>query len=323
MIAVTMGDPNGVGPEIVLKAWVNREIERDLILIGDVEILRYCAGRMGLDVPFQPVSSAEEVQDGKLNVLDLGILRGSELNIGHVSEAGGRAALSYVKEAMHLVLSRKVEAICTLPINKEAVRLTDSTFTGHTDYIARMCGVTRYTMMLASDRLTVTHVSTHVSLAEAIRRVKRERVLDVISLTYGALARFKARPRIAVAGLNPHAGENQSFGEEDELEIRPAVEAAQADGMEVVGPEPPDTVFLKAIRGVYDAVVSMYHDQGHIPSKLLDFEGGVNITLGLPIVRTSVDHGTGFDIAYKGIASTQSFVKAYKYAQMLISKGGK
>jgi len=203
-------------------------------------------------------------------------------------------------------------------MNKEATRLSDETFTGHTELIAKICGQDKYTMMLASDKLTVTHVNTHVSMEQAIRNVKKEKVYDVIKLTYDALKRFIQEPKIAVAGLNPHAGEGGSFGREDIDEIAPAVEKAKSEGMNVEGPLPPDTVFLKAYKKQYDAVVCMYHDQGHIPMKLLDFEGGVNVTLGLKVIRTSVDHGTAFDIAYKGIASTRSFVEAYNFAVKLV-----
>jgi 4-hydroxythreonine-4-phosphate dehydrogenase len=206
----------------------------------------------------------------------------------------------------------------TLPMNKEATRLSDPGFTGHTELIGQICGVRDVTIMLASDQLIVTHVSTHCSLAQAIALVKRERIETILRLTCEAVGRMKENPRVAVAGLNPHAGENGLFGGEEEREIRPAVEWARSQGMPVEGPFPPDTLFYLAVRKrKYDAIVCMYHDQGHIPLKLLDFEGGVNVTLGLPIVRTSVDHGTAFDIAGKGVASTASFLKALALAARL------
>jgi 4-hydroxythreonine-4-phosphate dehydrogenase len=205
-------------------------------------------------------------------------------------------------------------------MNKAATQLSDPAFTGHTELIASLCGVRDATIMLVSDRLMVTHVSTHVSLAEAIRRVKRERVQRIIALTCEACAKLRTAPRVAVAGLNPHAGENGLFGREEIEEIQPAVSWAQSRGLPVEGPFPPDTVFhMAAVRGQFDAVVCMYHDQGHVPLKLLDFEGGVNMALGLPIVRTSVDHGTAFDIAWKGVASARSFVAALELAARLAS----
>jgi 4-hydroxythreonine-4-phosphate dehydrogenase len=203
-------------------------------------------------------------------------------------------------------------------MNKEATCLSDPTFTGHTELIGALCGSKDVTIMLASDELIVTHVSTHVSLLKAIQMAKQERIQTIIRLTVEAARKLRPNARIAVAGLNPHAGENGLFGDEEIHEIIPAVKWAQAQGWAVEGPLPPDTVFYLAVRRKkFDAVVCMYHDQGHVPSKLIDFEGGVNIALGLPIVRTSVDHGTAFDIAGKGIASTRSLIRAMEYADKL------
>jgi len=206
----------------------------------------------------------------------------------------------------------------TLPMNKEATQLTDPVFVGHTELIGKVCGVEDVTIMLASDDLIVTHVSTHMSLRNAIDRAKKDRICTIIRLTNEAVHGLIANPRIAVAGLNPHAGENGLFGDEEINEIRPAVEWAQSQGMPVEGPLPPDTLFYMAVRKKkYDAIVCMYHDQGHVPLKLLDFEGGVNVALGLPIIRTSVDHGTAFDIAGTGVASTKSMLKALDFAVRL------
>ena len=205
--------------------------------------------------------------------------------------------------------------IVTLPMNKEYL-LSDPSFTGHTELIGHSDNKLYHDA--SSDKLIVTHVSTHVSMKDAIAGVKKERVLNVIELTQKSLSSFIDKPKIAVAGLNPHAGENGAFGSEEIEEIAPAILSARESGIDVVGPVPPDTVFLKALHREYDAVVCMYHDQGHIPMKLLDFDSGVNITLGLKVIRTSVDHGTAFDIAYKGIASTQSLISAYKFAKRLI-----
>jgi 4-hydroxythreonine-4-phosphate dehydrogenase len=224
--------------------------------------------------------------------------------------------------AARAALAGQIAAMVTLPMNKEAAQLSDPRFTGHTELIGGICGVKDVTIMLVSDQLIVTHVSTHVSLAEAIARVKKDRVATILKLTSEAVLRLKPGARIAVAGLNPHAGENGLFGDEEIREIRPAVEWAQSQGMPVEGPYPPDTVFYMAVRKKkFDAVVCMYHDQGHVPAKLLDFEGGVNVALGLPIVRTSVDHGTAFDIAGKGVASTRSLVAALEFAVRLAAPG--
>jgi 4-hydroxythreonine-4-phosphate dehydrogenase len=217
--------------------------------------------------------------------------------------------------AARAALAGDIAAMVTLPMNKEATQLTDPVFTGHTELIGEVCKAPDVTIMLASEQLIVTHVSTHVSLRTAIERVKRQRVQRIIELTCEAVARLKAKPRIAVAGLNPHAGESGLFGREEIEEVQPAVAWARERGMPVEGPFPPDTLFYMAVRkGRFDAIVCMYHDQGHVPLKLLDFEGGVNVTLGLPIIRTSVDHGTAFDIAWKGVASTRSLKAAFDFA---------
>jgi 4-phospho-D-threonate 3-dehydrogenase / 4-phospho-D-erythronate 3-dehydrogenase len=203
-------------------------------------------------------------------------------------------------------------------MNKEATQLSDPAFVGHTELIGQVCGSADVTIMLASEQLIVTHVSTHVSLREAIERAKQERIRKILALTSEAVCKLKDNARIAVAGLNPHAGENGLFGREEIEEIQPAVEWAKAQGMPIEGPFPPDTLFYLAVRRKqFDAIVCMYHDQGHIPLKLLDFEAGVNVALGLPIIRTSVDHGTAFDIAYKGVASTRSLVSALDFAVRL------
>ncbi len=315
-----MGDPNGVGPEIALKAFADHEINEPWLLVGDLSVLRYCQERLALSVPIHPIADPLAVDPDQLNLIDVEMIERGKLRPGEVDRTAGAAALEYVRRATELALSGSVEAVVTLPLNKEAVRLSHPGFTGHTEFIAERCGVQRYTMMLASERLIVTHVSTHVSLREAISRVSSERVLEVIQLTHDALSRFLEQPKIAVAGLNPHAGEHGSFGDEDRDEIAPAVREAAARGLIVQGPEPPDTVFQRAAAGAFDAVVCMYHDQGHIPMKLLDFDSGVNVTVGLPIIRTSVDHGTAFDIAYTGAAKTTSFVAAFRFAQRLLGR---
>lgn len=317
-IAVTMGDACGVGPELILLAYQRGEINGEFFVVGDYEILDYCNERLSLKAPLKKITEISEIEQGLINVLDMGILKQAGFSPGQISKEAGYAALLYVEKATNFALDGMIDAMVTLPMNKEATRLSDPSFSGHTEFIAGMCGQDNYTMMLASDALTVTHVSTHVSMAEAVVGVKQERVLNVIRLTHQALSRFIQAPRLAVAGLNPHAGENGSFGVEEIEEIAPAVQEAKAEGIIVDGPIAPDTVFFKAYRKQYDGVVCMYHDQGHIPMKLLDFEGGVNITLGLQVIRTSVDHGTAFDIAYQGIASTKSLAQAYTYAQRMV-----
>ena len=316
-IAITMGDSSGVGPEIVLHAFKKGELPDDFVVVGDFSILSLCNRKLGYEAPLRRVAEVAEAGAGRVNVLDLGLLKEEDLRVGQISEQSGLAALRYVERATRLALAGQVAAVVTLPVNKEATRLSEPGFTGHTEYIAGLCGKDRYTLMLASEKAIVTHVSTHVSLREAIENVRRERVYDVIRLTHEVLPRLRPSSRIAVAGLNPHAGENGAFGHEDLAEVKPAVERARAEGVDAAGPFPPDTVFLDLLKGRYDAVVCMYHDQGHIPMKVLDFEGGINVTLGLPIVRTSVDHGTAFDIAYRGVAFTGSLRDACALAVKL------
>lgn len=316
MIAgVTMGDASGVGPEIVLHAFRNAEIRHPVVVFGDLAVLDYCNALLGYGVPLRRVEAAGDYRDGALNVRDFALLEAADITPGRISRASGAAARAYVVAAAEAALRGEIDAMVTLPMNKEAAQLSDPGFVGHTELIGAVCGVSDVTIMLVSDALIVTHVSTHVSLRAAIERAKQERIRTIIRLTSDAVRRLIPNPRIAVAGLNPHAGEHGLFGREEIEEIAPAVEWARARGMPVEGPFPPDTLFYLAVRQKrYDAIVCMYHDQGHIPLKLLDFEAGVNVALGLPIVRTSVDHGTAFDIAYRGTASTRSFVSALELA---------
>lgn len=311
-LAITMGDASGVGPEIVLRAFCSGTLGDDIVVYGDLAVLRHGADLLGLDVDWS-----------RLPVVDLGVLTAADHRPGQLDAKAGAAARAYVERATRDALAGIVAGIVTMPMNKEATQLTDPAFVGHTELIAALCGVQKVTMMLTADTphgsLAVTHVSTHCSLAEAISRVTMDRVLDVVHLTDEVLRRFLAEPRIAVCGLNPHAGEHGLFGTEDIDHIAPAIAAARAEGIDASGPHPADTVFFQAVhRGRYDAIVCMYHDQGHGPMKLLAFESGVNVTLGLPIVRTSVDHGTAFDIAWKGEAFTESVVHALAYARKLV-----
>jgi len=313
-IAITMGDACGVGPELLVRAFKNNELQAPFIAIGDITALKFAGEKLGIDVKIKAIKMEDDPVDGLLNVVDAGLLTQEMLRPGEIVKEAGDAAVQYVALATRAALDGKIDAIVTLPINKESSGLTHPDFQGHTELIAGICGVSNYTMMLVSPKLIATHVSTHVSMQEAIRRVKKERILNVARLTSEAVKLIRPQARIAIAALNPHAGENRKFGNEDADEIAPAVEAARAEGLDAYGPVPADTLFMKALNGQYDAVVCMYHDQGHIPLKMLAFHEGVNVTIGLPIIRTSVDHGTAFDIAYKGIASTQNLVAAFNLA---------
>ena len=313
-----MGDSSGVGPEIALNAWRKGELRPRNVVFGDLVALEFYNRSLGYGVPLRAVRSAGEWREGALNVLDFGLMAAAEVTPGAINPKSGAAAREYVIAAARAALAGEIAAMVTLPMNKEATQLSDPSFVGHTELIGAVCGVSDVTIMLVSDQLIVTHVTTHVSLADAIARTKQPRIRKIIELTAEAVCKLRENPRIAVAGLNPHAGENGLFGREDIEEIRPSVKWAQAKGLPVEGPVPPDTAFYLAVRKKrYDAIVCMYHDQGHIPLKLLDFEAGVNVALGLPIVRTSVDHGTAFDIAGKGVASTSSLVSALELAVRL------
>jgi len=312
-LAITMGDASGVGPEIVLRSWCEGTLGDEVVVYGDAAILRHGADLLGLDVDW-----------GSFPMVDLGLLAATDHRPGELDASSGAAARAYVERATNDALAGVVAGIVTMPMNKEATQRSDPSFVGHTEFIAELCGVEKVTMMLTaatpSGSIAVTHVSTHCSLADAIRRVRTDRVLDVVHLTHDVLRRFLHSPRIAVCGLNPHAGEHGLFGDEDAEQIAPAIAAARAEGIDATGPHPADTVFFQAVhRGRHDAIVCMYHDQGHAPMKLLAFETGVNVTLGLPIVRTSVDHGTAFDIAWKGTAFTASVQHAVAWARRLVS----
>lgn len=331
IIGITLGDPAGIGPEIALKAFSKPELYDRCypLLIGDKSVLSYYLDKhpelnMSLNVVETP--SQGQYSFGTIDLIDLGVVEMQDLPLGEVSKAGGNAAFQYVKKVIELALAKEVDATVTNPLNKEALNAAGHHYAGHTEIYAAMTDTEKYTMMLADGNLRVVHVSTHVSLREACDRVTKARVLEVIRIADQACKNLGIpEPRIAVAGLNPHCGENGLFGEEEMKEINPAVEAARAEGIIAFGSLPPDTVFSKANGGMYDIVVAMYHDQGHIPLKVLGFvydQGsgtweavkGVNITLGLPIIRTSVDHGTAFDQAGKWTASELSLENAIDYA---------
>ncbi len=321
--AITMGDASGVGPEIVLRrAAEGALLDGTVVVYGDAAILRHGADLLGIDVAIAVVDDPSGVQPGALAVVDAGLLGPGDHRPGELDAAAGAAAREYVAAATDAAIAGDVAAIVTMPINKEATQRTDRYFVGHTEFIAERCGARSVTMMLTADHalgsLAVTHVSTHCSLRHAIDRVRHDRVLDVIRLTDRALRALMPSPRVAVCGLNPHAGEHGLFGSEDADHIVPAIATARREGIAASGPHPADTVFFQAVHcNRYDAIVVMYHDQGHAPMKLLAFETGVNVTLGLPIIRTSVDHGTAFDIAWTGQAFTAGLDHALAYAKRL------
>ena len=320
-MAVTMGDASGVGPEIILRRFAEGELGDDVVIYGDQAILEAGAGLLDLSIALHVIDNPSDAVAGKLNLVNCAELDRDDLTPGQLNARSGAAARAYVARATLDAIAGEVAGVVTLPMNKEATQISDPEFVGHTEMIAGLCGVKNFSMMLTTKDIAVSHVSTHVSMREAITRVTTERVLDVITLTDSALARFIPQPRIAVCGLNPHAGEHGLFGDEDATYILPAIEAAIAKGMTVTGPHPADTVFYQAIHNdQHDAIICMYHDQGHAPMKLIGFESAVNVTIGLPIIRTSVDHGTAFDIAWQGKAFTSSLAHALDYAWKLAGR---
>ena len=317
-LAVTMGDPAGVGPEIVLKALRDPEIRAlaSWKIVGD---------RRALSAAAESCSMGELLEDAAfmdaVKMVDPHLLDGVALTPGEMKAEYGAAAMQYVRIATEMCLRGETDGMVTAPLNKEAVTLSGVQFSGHTEYIAQLCGAKESRMLLTSERLSVVHVSTHIALRDAVN-LQQERIVRTIELGAEAM-RFlgKSSPRIAVCGLNPHAGEHGLFGKEDEDVIAPAIAEARSRGIACEGPAAPDTVFLKGSRGEYDLIVAMYHDQGHIPMKLLDFERTVNISLGIPIVRTSVDHGTAFDIAGRNCANAENMMAALRAgAKMAMGK---
>lgn len=310
--AITIGDPAGIGPEVAIKGLMSNETYRkNTVIIGSESILSYYSDQLESPYALNVIDAPEDFVSGQINVINAVELSLGDFNIGEVSSKAGDAAYRYLEKAIGLAMEDRLGAIITGPLNKEALHKGGHFYDGHTEIFAELTGTKKYTMMLWSDLMAVVHVSTHVALREACDRVKKARVYDCIQLAQDAMLRMGIEePKIAVAGLNPHSGESGLFGNEDRDEITPAIEQAKEEGLNVAGPVPPDTVFLQASKGRYDAVVAMYHDQGHIPMKLLAFDSGVNVTLGLPIIRTSVDHGTAFDIAGQGIANEESILAA-------------
>jgi len=319
LIAITMGDPAGIGAEVSLKALLEPAAYamcRPLV-VGTLAVLEQMRDVLHSRQQLQPVvnPAAGRYAPGTVAVLDLSVEHPGPFPLGVAGKENGAAAVAYVETAIALALAGEVEAIATAPLNKEAMRAAGFPYDGHTELLAIKTGTKVYTMMLASGDFRVFHVSTHVSLRGAIERAKKPRVLQVIELAYREIQRMGVtEPCVAVAGLNPHAGEHGLFGDEEIHEIAPAVEEAQARGWNIIGPISPDTVFARAKRGDFDGVVAMYHDQGHIPFKMTEFDMGVNVTVGLPIIRTSVDHGTAYDIAGQGVADPKNMVQAITLA---------
>ena len=321
LIAVTMGDPAGVGPEIIARTFADPGFgeEGRAFVVGEPGIMARAVQLLGLPLRVNPVSEPEEAafEPGTIDVLAVGELP-EDLPFGELDARAGDAAFRYVETATGLAKDGRVDAVATAPLNKEAMHLAGHKYPGHTEILANLTGTEDYAMMLVTDELKVIHVSTHVSLKEAIERVQPERELAVIRLAHASMQKLGVEnPRVAVAGLNPHAGENGLFGSEDAERIAPAIEAAVEEGIDASGPHPPDTVLMRARRGVFDIVVVQYHDQGHIPVKLMGFDTGVNVTVGLPFFRTSVDHGTAFDIAGTGKADHASMRTAINLARRL------
>lgn len=332
-VAITMGDPAGVGAEIVVKALSCVDVYRKCIpiVIGDKcaleDALRFC----NLPIRLREIRNASEAEGlfGQIEYINLNLLSEGQWEYKKNSALCGRASFEYVKAAINMAMGKAVDAIVTAPINKKSLRMAGLEYDGHTEILAEFTHTKNFAMLLASKHMHVIHVSTHCSLSEACRRVKKDRVYEVIKLADRGMRELGySNPRIVVAGLNPHASEDGLFGQEEEMEIIPAIMQAKSEGYNVEGPLPPDTVFVKCQSGQYDIVVAMYHDQGHIPLKLSGFEydwvqnkynavSGINCTIGLPIIRTSVDHGTAFGKAGEGRANEESMLDAIDAAVVM------
>jgi 4-phospho-D-threonate 3-dehydrogenase / 4-phospho-D-erythronate 3-dehydrogenase len=333
IVAITMGDPASIGPEIAIKALLEKKIY-DMcrpLLVGDSVVFEQIIQKLSLPATIHTIADVKEAAYayGNIDVFDLGNTDVNQLVFGEISAMAGNAAFQAVKKVIELALAGEVDATVTGPLNKKSMNEAGHHFAGHTEIYAQYTNTSKYGMLLVEDKMKVIHVSTHVSLRQACDLVKKERILHVIQLLHNGMKQLgETNLKIGVAGLNPHAGDSGLFGTEDDQEIAPAVAEAKELGFDVEGPVPPDTMFAKAATGYYGGVVAMYHDQGHIPFKLngfkwnaeknqMDSVKGVNITMGLPIIRTSVDHGTAFEIAGKGIASHDAMVLAIESAVQL------
>ena len=324
-IAVTMGDAAGVGPECIVKTFAQSDLYEQCrpFVVGDKGRLEDAIKRTGVVLRIKTIANADEAnyEPGVLECIDLGLIP-ADMPYGKVSAVCGDAAFRYIERAVELTKAGKIDAICTAPLNKEALHLGGHKFPGHTEMLAALTGTPEVSMMLMAPGLRVIHVTTHIGLIDAVAKINAGLVERTIVRGVEALHRSGiSDPRVAVCGINPHAGENGLFGHGEEADkIVPAVAACKARGWRVDGPLPADTVFFRAMRGDFDLVVAMYHDQGHGPVKVLGLEAGVNVTIGLPAVRTSVDHGTAFDIAGKGIADERSLIEAMRQAIAMAPK---
>lgn len=318
-VVITMGDPSGIGPEVIMKALGNADVYKicEPVVIGDARRLEQVGKIVQSNLKVRSIDNIDEAKPemGTVDCVDLKLLK-ADHPFGVALKESGEAAYQYIKKAAEIVLAGKAQAICTAPLCKEALHAAGHKFPGHTELLAHLTNTPEVSMMLVSPKLRVIHVTTHIGLIDAVAKIEPGLVERVITRGHDVLVkRGMQNPKIAVCAINPHAGEHGLFGYgEEEKKIVPAVEACQAKGWNVVGPLPGDTLFYLAGRGDYDMVVAMYHDQGHIPVKVLGLESGVNITVGLPVIRTSVDHGTAFDIAGKGIADERSLVEALRQA---------
>jgi 4-hydroxythreonine-4-phosphate dehydrogenase len=317
IIGITMGDPSGIGPEIILKSFEKPVIRNSrIVVIGDYNIMVAVYDILKIkSFKLHRILNMHEClfNYDLLNILDLQLAGMDDFRPGTVQAISGNTAFEAIRKAVDLAKNKEIDTIVTAPLNKEALYLSGHKYPGHTEILASLTDTKEYAMLLYDKKLVVIHVSTHISLLEAITGLRRERIEKVIELADGIMKKLGIdEPRIAVAGLNPHSGENGLFGNEEKNEIIPAIITMKEKGINVEGPCPPDTVFLQAVERKYDIVVAMYHDQGHIPLKLLGFNSGVNVTVGLPFVRTSVDHGTAFEIAWQGKANENSMVEAIK-----------
>lgn len=327
VIGITMGDAAGIGPEIIVKALSHRNVY-DIcapVVIGDPKFLKKAIEITKSDVSLNLINDIKDAEFsyGKIDCFNIDIIP-EDLTIGKMSPVAGDAAFQFVKRAVELAKENKIQAICTAPLNKEAMQKGGHKFAGHTEILAELTNTKDYSMMLSSPKLKVIHLTTHVGIVKAVEMINPQRTYRVIKLANDVLTRAGYKnPKIAVSGINPHAGENGLFGNgEEEEKLIPGIKKAQEEGIKVSGPYPPDTVFLRAVNGEFDIVVACYHDQGHIPIKVLGMEDGINVTVGLNggVIRTSVDHGTAFDIAGKNIADDKSMLEAIKSAVELVPK---
>ncbi|MGH3414419.1 MAG: 4-hydroxythreonine-4-phosphate dehydrogenase PdxA [Marmoricola sp.] len=318
-LALTLGDPAGIGPEIALRTAAEPSIASRgrVLLVGDLDVVREAARVAGIEAAIVGVDDPDEARSGPdtVQVLDIGVASARDIEVGRVSAIAGRSAVRSIETATSLAMDRRVDAVVTAPINKEAIWAAGSKHLGHTEMLGELTGASHSDTMFVVHGLKIFFTTRHVSLLQAVQQIKRDRVEASIRSALVALRVFgAARPRLAVAALNPHGGENGNFGREEIDEIGPAIEAVAGEDAEVFGPVPADSVFHQGVAGRYDGVLSQYHDQGHVASKTLDFDGTVSVTVGLPILRTSVDHGTAFDIAGTGKASHHTMLAAAEAA---------